>query len=107
MFDRSRLEEVESKIKRDLKIIDETGSVKIYLCCYDEFMVSKESWNGFYPCSTDTVSVHEIINLIKKVFKRPCIIRHNILLSPIPLALNAQAECQDDFEKYIEVCLVY
>jgi hypothetical protein len=103
MFHPSRLLEAQQRIYSELKYINEIGSVKIYLCFYDDLLVSKEEWNGKYPCSENNVSLFEIISIIKVVFKKPCIIRHNVLLSPIPVGLSVE---QSELEKYVEVCVI-
>jgi hypothetical protein len=89
MFHPSRLLEVQSRIFDDLKQIDLYGSVKLYLSCYDEYLVAEKS-----------VSLFEILAIIRVVFKRPHIVRHNVLI-------GRMAEDQEDTEKYVEVCLVY
>jgi hypothetical protein len=38
---------------------------------------------------------------------RPCIIRHNVLVGPLPAALNTKAYTQSPVETYVEVCLIY
>jgi hypothetical protein len=108
MFHPTQIEDVEERIKNDLLAIDYHFSVKLYLCWYDEFLVEKGTYNGMYPCSEETVRLHDVITIIKKVFKQPCIIRHNILHEgALPIALNEQAELQSDIEKYVEVCLIH
>lgn len=89
MFHPSRLLEVQSRIFDDLKQIDLYGSVKLYLCWYDEYLVAERS-----------VSLFEILAIIRVVFKRPHIVRHNVLI-------GRMAEDQEETEKYVEVCLVY
>lgn len=103
MFHPSRLLEVQSRIFNDLKQIDLYGSVKLYLCWYDEYLVPEKD----YPCSSKSVSLFEILAIIRVVFKRPHIVRHNILIGPMPNGLTMQAEDQEEIEKYVEVCLVY
>jgi len=103
MFHSTRLLEAQQRISNDLKYIDDLGSVKLYLCFYDDLLVSEEEWNGYYPCSEKKVSLYEILAIIKVVFNKPCIIRHNILISPIPVGLSAE---QPEIEKYIEVCVI-
>jgi hypothetical protein len=107
MFHPSQLERVEDQIYHDLELIGNLGSVKLYLCWYDEFLLPESEWNGKYPCSDRTVSVEDVIQIVKKVMIRPCIIRHNVLLGPLPAALNAKAQSQSPLETYVEVCLVY
>jgi len=107
MFHPSRIAEVESQIRRDLRRIDMYGSVKIYLCFYDEYMVSKENWKGVYPSTKENVSLIEMIDLIRSNVNRQCIIRHNVLVSPMPVGIHFMSEDQSELEKYIEVCLVY
>lgn len=103
MFHLTRLIEAQQRISNDLKHIDDLGSVKLYLCFYDDLLVSQEEWNGKYPCSEKKVSLYEILAIIKVVFNKPCIIRHNILISPIPVGLSAE---QSEIEKYIEICVI-
>jgi hypothetical protein len=88
MFHPSRLLEVQSRIFNDLKQIDLYGSVKLYLSWYDEYLSAEKS-----------VSLFEILAIIRVVFKRPHIVRHNVLIGPMA--------DQEDTEKYVEVCLVY
>jgi hypothetical protein len=107
MFHPSQIDRVKNQIVSDLSSIEVLGSVKIYLCWYDEFLVSQSEWNGEYPCSDKSVSLQELIHLIKKVMMKQCIIRHNVLIDPIPVYISSQAESQSPLEKYIEVCLVY
>jgi hypothetical protein len=96
MFHPSRLLEVQSRIFDDLKQIDLYGSVKLYLCWYDEYLVAEKS-----------VSLFEILAIIRVVFKRPHIVRHNVLIGQMPVAKTTDAEDQEETEKYVEVCLVY
>jgi hypothetical protein len=103
MFHPSRLLEVQSRIFDDLKQIDLYGSVKLYLCWYDEYLVPKKD----FPCSEKSVSLFEILAIIRVVFKRPHIVRHNVLIGQMPVGMTIQAEDQEDTEKYVEVCLVY
>lgn len=106
MFHPSRIEEVETELLKILRNIDLIGSVKIYLCFFDEYMIPREDWRGFYPCSNENVSLDELIMLIKKVYKGKYIIRHNVILSPFPGGLIKKVENQEECEKYIEVCLI-
>jgi len=107
MFHPSRIPEVENQIRSDLRRIDMYGSVKIYLCFYDEYMVSKQDWKGVYPSSSENVSLLELIELVRSIMNRPCIIRHNVMISPVPVGIHYISEDQSELEKYIEVCLVY
>jgi hypothetical protein len=107
MFHPSRISDVENQIKYDLRHIDMVGSVKIYLCFYDEYMVSKQDWKGVYPSSKENVSLYELIELVRNNVNRPFIIRHNVMISPIPVGIHHISEDQSELEKYIEVCLVY
>jgi hypothetical protein len=107
MFHPSRLLEVQSRIFDDLKQIDLYGSVKLYLCWYDEYLVAEKDYNGNYPCSEKSVSLFEILAIIRVVFKRPHIVRHNVLIGQMPVAKTTDAEDQEETEKYVEVCLVY
>jgi hypothetical protein len=106
MFHQTRLLEAQQRISNDLKYIDDIGSVKLYLCFYDDLLVSEEEWNGKYPCCDKKVSLYEILSIIKLVFNKPCIIRHNILLSPFPVGLSAEQSEQPEIEKYVEVCII-
>lgn len=107
MFHPSQLQRVEDQIYYDLSTIGNLGSVKLYLCWYDEFLVHESEWNGKYPCSDNSVAVEDVIQIVKKVMIRPCIIRHNVLVGPLPAALNTKAYTQSPVETYVEVCLVY
>ena len=106
MFHPSRLIDAQNRISEDLKEINTYDSVKLYLCWYDEFLVSKEDFNGNYPCSKNKVSLTEVIAIINVVFKKPCIIRHNVYINPLPIGLSFKADIQDEIEKYVEVCLI-
>ena len=106
MFHPSRILEVQNKILEDLQEIYTYDSVKLYLCWYDEFLVEKEQYNGRFPCSKFKVSLAEVIAIINVVFKKPCIIRHNIFVNPFPVGLTFESEIQDELEKYVEVCLI-
>jgi len=102
MFHHSRLIEAQDRILKDLEYLEYGDSVNIYLCWYDEFLVSREDFNGFYPCSNKKVSLQEMLAIINVVFKKPCIIRHNVNGNPYPINLPQQQE----EEKYIEVCII-
>jgi hypothetical protein len=102
MFHHSRLIEAQDRILKDLEYLEYGDSVKIYLCWYDEFLVSREDFNGFYPCSNKKVSLNEMLAIINVVFKKPCIVRHNVHGNPYPVKLPQQSE----EEKYIEVCII-
>jgi hypothetical protein len=105
MFHPSRIESVKDQIFLDLAVIDVLGSVKLYLCWYDEYLVPESEWNGKYPCSDRMVSLVDVIRLVKQLIVRPCIIRHNILVDPLPVAIGSIV--QSPLEQYVEVCLVY
>jgi len=107
MFHPSQIHRVKNQIVSDLSSIEVLGSVKIYLCWYDEFLVPQSEYKGDYPCCEKSVSLQELIQLIRKVMMKQCIIRHNVLMDPIPVYLSSQAQSQSPLEKYIEVCLVY
>jgi hypothetical protein len=107
MFHPSRLEDLKKQIAHELSDIDYYGSTKLYLCWYDEFLVAKEDYNNNYPCCEKEVSLHEVIEIVREVFNRPCIIRHNVHVSPIPAGISAIFESQNQCEKYVEVCLVF
>jgi hypothetical protein len=102
MFHHSRLIEVQQRVSKDLEYLEYSDSVKIYLCWYDEFLVSREDYNGVYPCSNKKVSLQEMLAVINVVFKKPCIVRHNVNGNPFPVILPEQSE----EEKYIEVCII-
>lgn len=104
MFHESRLAEVEAKVMQDLERMDIYGSVKIYLCFYDEYLVPKGSFNGFYPCSDKNVELEDIIEIVKRIYIKPYIIRHNVMKSPVPVGISHLSETQDELEKYVEVC---
>ena len=106
MFHPSRLKEVEERIDNDLSCAMTFGSVKLYLCWYDEYLVDKENWKGVYPCSDKRVCPHEVMTIVKNLLLRPHIIRHNCYFSAYPVGISDIAERQRDEERYIEVCLV-
>lgn len=106
MFHDTRYEEVKQRVVADLKSIDNLGSVKLYLCWYDEYMVPKDAYNGRYPCSDKNVCVYNLIDIVREVFTRPYIVRHNVIVSPFPAGLTYQYEDQPEIEKYVEVCLI-
>ena len=106
MFHHTQLINAQQRILKDLQHIDDLGSVKLYLCWYDDLLVSREEYNGIYPCSDKKVSLYEVLAIIKVVFKKPCIVRHNVYISPFPAGLVSKFEDQPDIEKYIEVCLI-
>lgn len=107
MFHESRYEEVKQRIIADLKSIDNIGSVRLYLCWYDEYMVAKDAYNGRYPCSNKNVSIYDVIDVVREVFTRPHIILHNVIVSPFPVGIKYQRDSQAEIEKYVEVCLVF
>ena len=106
MFHESRIQEVEAKVMQELERMDMYGSVKIYLCFYDEYLVPKGTYNGFYPCSDKNVELEDIIEIIDRIYINPHIIRHNVLKSPVPVGISHLSQTQDELEKYVEVCLV-
>jgi len=95
------------KIKNDLRVLELYGSVKLYLCWYDQYLISDSEWNGVYPCSDKTVSLHDVLTIVKEVMVQPHIVRHNVIAAgPFPAYMSTQHEAQDDCEKYVEVCLI-
>jgi hypothetical protein len=102
-----QLEAVKLRIKNDLKMLELYGSVKLYLCWYDQFLISDSEWRGIYPCSDQYVHLSDVLNIVNEVMTKPYIVRHNIIcVGPIPGYMIAQSEAQDECEKYLEVCLV-
>ncbi|NDB85859.1 MAG: hypothetical protein EB127_24640 [Alphaproteobacteria bacterium] len=104
MFHPSQLEMAKQRIIMDLQGIEYYRSIKLYLCWYDNFLIPDEDYKGIYPCSDNSVDLKEVIDIVAEALKRPHIIRHNVLVSPIPAALVSLKEL--DVERYIEVCLV-
>jgi hypothetical protein len=104
-FHPEQLEAVKKQIKYDLRLIDTHGSIKLYVCFYDQFMIPDSEWNGRYPCSDKTVYFGDVITIVNEVMTQPYIIRHNVInAQPLPAFLmgHNQKEC----EKYVEVCLI-
>ncbi len=106
MFHHTQLLNAQQRILKDLQNIDELGSVKLYLCFYDDLLVSSEEYNGKYPCCEKNVSLYEVLAIIKVVFKKPCIVRHNVIISPFPSGILSKFEEQSEVEKWVEVCLI-
>jgi hypothetical protein len=104
-FHPEQLEAVERRIINDLSIIELYGSVKLYTCFYDQYMIPDSEWKGVYPCSDKTVNINDVIDIVNKVMTRPYIIRHNVIdVGPLPAFLMGHG--QDECEKYVEVCLI-
>jgi hypothetical protein len=106
MFHHTQLLNAQRRILKDLEHIEDLGSVKLYLCYYDDLLVSQEEYNGLYPCSNKKVSLYEVLAIINLVFKKPCIVRHNVIISPFPAGLTQNFENQPELEKWVEVCLI-
>ena len=106
MFHQERIEEVKKRIAADLRLIDLYGSVKLYLCWYDEFLIAKEDWNGLYPCSDNYVQLKDVIDIVKDIMKCPYIIRYNSLSAQVMPAFLISSD-EDECEKYVEVCKVF
>lgn len=105
MFHPSRLEEVERLITEELSYIEDDGSLKLYLCWYDEYLVPRNEFNGRYPCSDKKVDLYEVLRIIDKVMKKPHIVRHNVMTT-VPVGLFHEKEDQLELEKYVEVCIL-
>jgi hypothetical protein len=104
-FHPEQLEAVKKQIKNDLRLLDNYGSVKLYICFYDQYMIPDSEWKGVYPCSDKNVHISDVIDIVNEVMTQPYIIRHNVIdAGPLPAFLmsSGQHEC----EKYVEVCLV-
>lgn len=106
MFHPSQLEMAKRRIAMDLQDIEYYRSIKLYLCWYDNFLIPDEDYRGYYPCSDKSVDLKEVIDIVRESIKKPHIIRHNVLVSPLPAAMIRYREEQADAEKYVEVCLV-
>uniref|UniRef100_A0A6C0JK57 Uncharacterized protein n=1 Tax=viral metagenome TaxID=1070528 RepID=A0A6C0JK57_9ZZZZ len=106
MFHPSQLEMAKRRIAMDLQDIEYYRSIKLYLCWYDNFLIPDEDYKGYYPCSDKSVDLKEVIDIVREAMKKPHIIRHNVLVSPLPAAMIRYREEQADAEKYVEVCLV-
>jgi hypothetical protein len=104
-FHPDQLEAVKNHITNDLRLIEEYGSVKLYVCFYDQYMIPDSEWKGVYPCSDKYVHFSDVLNIVKEVMTQPYIVRHNVIKAgPIPAFLMDHH--QDECEKYIEVCLI-
>jgi len=104
-FHPEQLEAAKKQIKNDLRLLDDYGSVKLYICFYDQFMIPDSEWKGVYPCSDKTVHIGDVIAIVNEVMTEPYIIRHNVINAqalPAFLMGHNQNEC----EKYVEVCVV-
>lgn len=107
MFHESQIENVKRRIEEDLYYIEELGSRKLYLCWYDEYLIPSGEFKGIYPCSNKRVDLKEVIDIIKDVIKKPCIIRHNVIgANPIPVFLMDKSDSQQECELYVEICLI-
>jgi len=107
MFDPTQRAVVKSRIRADLDGIEYLGSKKLYICWYDDLLIPDAEWKGVYPCSSQKVSLKEVIDVIKDVMVgRKHIIRHNVFVSPLPVFMSTQQHLQDECEKYVEVCLI-
>lgn len=107
MFHPSQKENAIRRIEHDLRNIEYYGSVKLYLCFYDDLLVPKDEYNGEYPCSDKSVDLKEVIDIIGQVMKKPYIVRHNILhvdFTGIPAGLIEKE--QNPLSYYIDVCVV-
>jgi hypothetical protein len=104
-FHSDQLEAVKRRIEMDLSIIDTYGSVKLFACWYDHYQITDAEWKGIYPCCEHFVHIKEVIDIVKEVFKQPCIIRHNVLKAQAVPAFFMDRE-QYECEKYVEVCLI-
>lgn len=103
MFHPSQLQKARERIAKELARIENYGSVKIYLCFYDDLLVP----DGEYPCSDNTVSLKEMTDIIREVMTGSFVIRHNVQeVGSIPAGLLLGEE-QDRVTQYVEVSKVY
>lgn len=103
MFHPSQLQKARERIAKELARIDNYGSVKIYLCFYDDLLVP----DGEYPCSDKRVELNDIIDLVREVMTGSFVIRHNVQeAGAIPAGLLIAGE-QDPVTQYVEVSKVY
>ena len=104
-FHPEQLEAVKKQIKNDLRLLDTYGSVKLYICFYDQFMIPDSEWKGVYPCSDKAVHISDVLDIVHEVMTQPYITRHNVInAGPLPAFLMGHN--QDECEKYVEVCLI-
>jgi hypothetical protein len=104
-FHPEQLEAVKNRIARDLLLLEPYGSAKLYLCWYDQFLISDSEWKGVYPCSDQYVHLTDVLDIVKTVMTQPYIVRHNVInAQPLPAFLMDHK--QDECEKYLEVCLI-
>lgn len=108
MFHPSQLQKARERIAKELARIDNYGSVKIYLCFYDDLLVPDGEYNGEYPCSDERVSLKEVIDIIREVLPNGSfVITHNVQeAGAIPAGLLLGEE-QDPVTQYVEVSKVY
>lgn len=108
MFHPTQLEKARERIAKELARIDNYGSVKIYLCFYDDLLVPDGEYNGEYPCSDEQVSLKEVIDIIREVLPEGSfVIRHNVqVVGTIPAGLLVGEE-QDPITQFVEVSKVY
>jgi hypothetical protein len=107
LFHPTQLEALKKHIQRDLLLLERYGSIKLYICCYDQYMIPDSEWKGLYPCSDKSVYFGDVIDIVKQIMTQPYILRHNVLnCGPFPACLMDKRETQDECEKYVEVCLI-
>ena len=106
-FHPTQLEAVQKHIQQDLVLLDRYGSIKLYICWYDQYMIPDSEWKGVYPCSDNSVYFGDVIDIVKQIMTKPYIVRHNVLkCGPFPVCLMEKSETQQECEKYVEVCLI-
>jgi hypothetical protein len=104
-FHPEQLDAVRTRISIDLLLLEPYGSVKLYLCWYDQYLIPDSEWKGVYPCSDDYVHISDVLAIVQTLMKKPYIVRHNIInAGPLPTFLINHE--QDECEKYLEVCLI-
>jgi hypothetical protein len=107
MFHPSQLQKARERIAKELARIDNYGSVKIYLCFYDDLLVPDGEYNGEYPCSDKRVELEDIVSLIREIMTGSFVIRHNVQeVGAFPAGLLLGEE-QDPVTLYVEVSKVY
>lgn len=103
MFHTSQTERAKRRIQDELKEIDVYGSVKVYLCFFDDLMVADSEYNGLYPCSEKSPDLKEMISMIRECMTGSYTISTNVPFGGVPAELDYRPSTKD----YIEVCRVY
>lgn len=101
MFHPTKAEAVKLRITNDLGMLYSLGTVKLYLCWYQDYLYEnhEEEKN-----TNRSVTIHDVARILEEVIHLPYVIRHNVIhAQAFPAFLMKE---QDECETYIEISLI-